>query len=451
MLHLSRVKIYNFLKCFPFLLIIIMFFISHHLIFPNKSNNLMASLYTEQDSTEEIDTQIITIEKHTKTFRQNFRHHVPKIRQNSEMNAPTLEQRLLIILAFFPGNGRDDNLEYFLRQGIIGSDTNGIHMNIYHHYVIVLNGDLPDSPLRKLLVYLNQTYSFFEVHTRSNHGFDVCAWKLTLSNNLPDFPLRHPVSYFTHVFTMNGSVRGPLLPNWITSFRLDNDKNSNNYVKKTVQTLKSQKSSSVPDSKLDSSTSISIETTPIFPVWTQIFLSLIKPSPLNVRLVGTAINCLLPHGGNDVSRLHIQSMLLLFQASDIPLIRDTFVCSDDKNSGIFDSEIPLTGKILKDGGNLAVTEAFWRNHDFRNTSRTLELCSQLCNDKMSDVYFPNRYGGIDIVPFEVIFFKTNRNVGPGTLMLHTNWQLQSQPWSFPCNVYAQFNYSVKDCIYALHK
>jgi len=217
------------------------------------------------------------------------------ILMNNLYRRTQITKRLLIVMVYSPGREREDNLNFFLRQGLIGIMNDGIHNTIYHHYVFIINGVLdPTSPMTQLLLYLNHTYKYIEVHQRSNYGNDLCAWKLVLNSTLPDFSLRYSINYFTHVFLMNDSLRGPFIPSWLS-----------NYQDPTIQSTIGSTSSS--------NTRI---------VWTNLFLQVMNsPTIPNIRLVGTTINCLLHFVDDYVnSYIHIQSMLLLFQNQDIPLI-----------------------------------------------------------------------------------------------------------------------------------
>jgi hypothetical protein len=204
-----------------------------------------------------------------------------------------------------------------------------------------------------------QSYKNVEILKRDNYGYDFCAWKEALEKY-------NATSTFHYFFLINSSVRGPFLPSYID-----------------------------------------IKT------WPWLLINLLKD---NVRLVGTTINCF----GHVLSRagLHIQSMLLLFTSQDLELVKKNLVCLENKWNGVVASEIGISQAILNDNGNLAVTQLFWRNHDFLNH----ELTDKKCRNIGGDIYFHNAVKNTSLHPLELIFMKTNRGVSTSLISLYTEWQ-----------------------------
>ncbi|CAH1778986.1 unnamed protein product [Owenia fusiformis] len=194
----------------------------------------------------------------------------------------------------------------------------------------------------------NNTY----VIARPNSGFDACAWKVGLDymrNKKGD-------KWYKYFVLLNASVRGPFIPPYA------NDKH-----------------------------------------WTTYFTKFLDSY---VKLVGTSICC------SKIWPVHIQSMFLVTSQTGLALIEDLLKCGyRDKLAVTFNVEIKMSQAVLKKGFNIASLLKQWEDHDFRDKHRTDEMCSKHNTKKNGDPYFEGAYyDGIDIHPFEVMFFKTNRGV-----------------------------------------
>ncbi|CAH1798198.1 unnamed protein product [Owenia fusiformis] len=204
------------------------------------------------------------------------------------------------------------------------------------------------------------------VIVRENTGFDACAWKEAL---LQMKKLKGEYWYKFFVL-LNASVRGPFIPPYA------NDKHWITYFTKYLNN--------------------------------------------ETRLVGTSICC------SKIYPVHIQSMFLVTSISGLQILEeDVLRCYEDKQSVIDNIEIKMSQVLLKRGFNIASLLKQWEDHDFRDKKNTEEICHKYNKKMNGDPYYPNvYYNGIDISPFEVIFFKNNRAVNQKTHDAYTQMMLE---------------------------
>ena len=187
------------------------------------------------------------------------------------------------------------------------------------------------------------------IRSRVNYGLDFCSWRTTLTQiqNITS----HDISYYSHVIIMNGSIRGPFMHQ--------------------------------PSS------------------WISFFTGMLSN---NTRLAGTSIHC-----GGARHRLHIQSMILVFDvAIGLPIVLENLVCARDRNEGIMKSEVGISQAFIAKGYNLASSLSFFAKGDF--TIANPVVCrpiKKFCTAFQGDIYHPNACPdktGIVINPMDGLLF-----------------------------------------------
>ena len=110
------------------------------------------------------------------------------------------DARTLILIAYSPGDYRDENLHFFIKKG-------GIIDNEHYYYVfIVSNSWDPTLYQRDILSYSNT-----EILIRENYGLDFCSWKIGLHI--------YKNRGFKSFIVLNASIRGHFLPVWANHVR----------------------------------------------------------------------------------------------------------------------------------------------------------------------------------------------------------------------------------------
>lgn len=299
-----------------------------------------------------------------------------------ESSAP---KRTLVVYNYAHADWRLLNLEFFLRHGMVTHTSDGAEVD----YTFVMNGY--DSPLdifsrfgmRHTFTYLEagvdwesiQPVSLSEherdnvmyVHVviRENLGFDMCASKLVLEHGLAPRP-----GTYTHVVLMNGSVRGPFLPNYATFS------------------------------------------------WVDAFQQLLVDG---VRLVGTTINCLNSRRSATAgfTSLHLQSMVLALDAAGVRAMKPMLKCYQEMTEAISHGEIGTTQSILAAGYGIAALQSSWNGFPvFSKDLTSLEVlrrCGAVSDSTGGDPSLPGAYMKGEPQPLEVIFIKTNRNLDASLL------------------------------------
>ncbi len=211
------------------------------------------------------------------------------------------------------------------------------------------------------------------VFPRKNIGLDFGAWSEALFSI--DY---HKYQYFLFI---NPTVRGPFLPVWVP---------------KEIH-------------------------------WTDLFINFIDEE---TKLIGTTINYY-------KGKPHIQSMVIATDLIGLELgirhkIFEPNIVDMGKGQIILQKEIGYSSLILSHGYQIKCMLSAYKDVDFRvehkcTDRRTLNKrnASLMANKKYyGDPIFPKSYFGIDVNPFEVIFFKTKRKVNSSVMEKYTEWLLK---------------------------
>ena len=305
---------------------------------------------------------------------------VPGVKTRSESivhfkQRPT-PARTLIVLAYYLDPLGIDNLQFFLAQGLVPDSQ--------YHFVLVINGPISFEWERRLtdieLVYLN-----FEWHAHLNVGYDFCVYK----DALTVLELRVSIDQVEFFIFINKSLRGPFVPS---------------YYEKP---------------------------------WPEIFTTRLSDT---IKLSGTSINCGDDDGrdNNNNVTLHLQSMLWAFRSEMMAFVLDRLKCFNDKHQAIMGIEVGLPGALVADGFRLSSTMSMLSSKEGIPDANTDAICAWSkelqSGDKTfmgGDPYFTGSYAGIDLNPFEMVFFKSNRNVGPKVLYRHSIFALMNNNFTVP--------------------
>lgn len=257
-----------------------------------------------------------------------------------------MSKRILIIYATHIIN---DNLLFFLNHGYI-NDPNIM-------FYVVFNGLIDTKSIDHY-----QKYNLVFKKRPQNIAYDFGCWCDVLFMKVKD---HHLYTEYSHYIFVNSSCCGPFLPT---------------YVKDR---------------------------------WCDLFINKLSDT---VKLVGPTINYY--HG-----RPHVQSFMMCTDRVGLdiainaiilsPLLDDIYKninLSDIKNKDDFvhRNEVGLSAHIIKNGYNIACLLKAYENIDFRNLkSSKLPLPFGVAIDDHS---YENKYFGISFHPYEVIFFKANRNI-----------------------------------------
>jgi hypothetical protein len=310
--------------------------------------------------------------------------------------AASMPKRTLVVYAYSHAEWRLHNLEYFLLHGLVAHTSDGADVD----YTFVMNGfDAPVDAFRRAgvkytLSYVQKGASWADVRpltdngdgggagavgsgaaprvhvvVRENVGYDMCASKLVLERGLAARP-----GTYTHVILMNGSVRGPFLPNYV-SF-----------------------------------------------TWIDAFQHLLVGG---VRLVGTTINCLssLRNDAAGFTSLHLQSMVLALDAAGVRAMQPVLQCYEVMTEAISHGEIGTTQSVLAAGYGVAALQGSWNGFPiFSADLASFEVarrCAAVSESTGGDPSLPGAYLGGEPQPLEVIFVKTNRNLDEALLRHET--------------------------------
>jgi len=297
------------------------------------------------------------------------------------------KKRTLVIYSYSHAPWRQENLEFFLRHGLVTHTADGGEVD----YTFVFNSyESPDyfhsfgikftstfiakgSTLEELLETEISPKSRREsdepkyprVHAvfRENSGFDICSSRIVI-----EYGLAPRSGTYTHVLFMNGSVRGPFLPSYVTS------------------------------------------------TWIDMFQQFLNN---DVRLVGTTINCMSDF--YDVDRgftsLHIQSMVLALDAVGVRSLLPVLQCYKEYTEAIYYGEIGMSQSILRAGFGLSALQGCWRGvaifEKDLNSSEVKKRCGAVTKNTGGDSNHPGAYLEGTVHPLEVIFIKTNRKLKEG--------------------------------------
>jgi hypothetical protein len=317
---------------------------------------------------------------------------IPTLMNNDE-NITLTKKRTLVIYSYSHASWRQENLEFFLRHGLVTHTADGGEVD----YTFVFNGyESPDSfnsfgikftstfiakgsslddlletnisPIDRIessetsLPRINSVF-------RENSGFDICSSRIVI-----EYGLAPRSGTYTHLVLMNGSVRGPFLPS---------------YVKST---------------------------------WIDMFQQFLQN---NVRLVGTTINCMSDfyNAERGFMSLHIQSMVLALDAVAVRALLPVLQCYKDYTDAINYGEIGMSQIILRAGYGLTALQGNWRGVSIfekdLNSSEVKRRCGAVSKNTGGDPNHQGMYMDGTVHPLEVIFIKTNRKLDPVNLWRET--------------------------------
>lgn len=301
------------------------------------------------------------------------------------------DPRVLVVYTYAHEGWRYENLEYFVKHGLVGATAEGAIVD----YVFVVNGD--DEALLGLFDDTNIGYSYRDISSgggggtrrmrptargrsrnrqsimvvrRDNVGYDFCAWRAVLEKGLVPWPGK----YF-RVITMNGSVRGPFLPSYVMFS------------------------------------------------WVDAFLRHIRG---NTKLVGTTVNCvpLLREADGTYAALHLQSMVLAWHPDALRAAAWTFQCLDRMIEVVAHCEVGASRAVFEAGYGARVLQKSFDGIEITQEGlRSLDVsrrCSIISDLDAGDPQFSSVYMGGDVHPYELIFIKTNRHITPDGLARLTN-------------------------------
>lgn len=146
--------------------------------------------------------------------------------------------------------------------------------------------------------------------------------------------------------------------------------------------------------------------------WVRLFTNMITDK---VKLVGPTIN-------HYLGKPHVQSYFMCTDkvGLQIGINKGIFIQNNypNKMDYVFNKEIPFSLEIIKAGYNIASLLKGQNNIEFNKLVNTKDLnlpYGTLNNKHYGDVCFEFAYFGMTIHPYEVIFYKSNRNIANGIL------------------------------------
>jgi lipopolysaccharide biosynthesis protein len=231
-------------------------------------------------------------------------------------------------------------------------------------FIFIINGFSISIEIPKL--------SNIMVITRENTGYDFAAWSHALFS--------FDYSRYNYFVFINSTVRGPFLPVWV----------------------------------------------PEDIHWTDYFISYLDEE---TKLVGTTINY---YRGKP----HVQSMVMVTDLKGLELgIKHKIFGPEprvlDKGEIVKQKEVGFSTLLLSHGYRIKSMLTAYSEVDFRieHSNKEKKVLKEryknlMANSKHAgDPLFPKSYFGVDIHPFEVIFFKTNRKANKDVLEKYTKWIL----------------------------
>jgi len=264
--------------------------------------------------------------------------------------------KVLVLYSYNEDPGNKANAEFFFKYGYVESP------NI--KFVFLDNGGDASITLPEGVERIK----------RANSGFDCCAFKEAAKTFKP--------SDYAYFVLMNASVRGPFYPGFIDTSTED---------------------------------------------WITLLTSEIRG---NTKLVGTTVNCRCFEDCPPKPGVHLQSMMLMTDHAGMKIVFDEVlnplqcdVAPDGEAARLMcieGYELKMSNVMLDHGYNLRPQTLFWKNHNFQDWDATRKKCSIQGKYSMharhgGDTYYPQNFFGSDLSPLEVLFFKTNRNVGSARL------------------------------------
>jgi len=379
--------------------VVILALVASRALLSSRKVALLGDLTLTRDATYRADKEIFIKSLHAWNSHQLNGHiGVPSVRVLSPAALDKnhiIEKRTLVIYSYSHASWRQENLEFFLRHGLVTHTADGGEVD----YTFVFNGyESPDS-FNSYGIKFTSTFiakgssledlletetsqkdrsesesgetSLPRIHAvfRENSGFDICSSRIVI-----EYGLAPRSGTYTHLVLMNGSVRGPFLPSYVTS------------------------------------------------TWIDMFQQFLQN---NVRLVGTTIHCLsaLYDVRYGFSSLHAQSMVLALDAVGVRALLPVLQCYPEYTEAINHGEIGISQSILKAGYGLTALQGSWRGVSIfekdLNSSEVRRRCEAVSDNTGGDPNFPGVYIDGTVHPLEVIFIKTNRKLDPEILMHET--------------------------------
>lgn len=271
----------------------------------------------------------------------------------------------------------NDELEYFMNHGYITSDI----IDFYFCF----NGSFPIAEYTKRANQLGLNNIFF--HQRPNVGHDFSGWSEILFQTNPD-GVEISQIYDYYIF-INSTCMGPFIPLYV----------KNN--------------------------------------WVNVFTSLITDK---IKLVGPTIN--LWHGSP-----HVQSYMMCTDRIGLQIGLDCGIFNSEgfgqltKTKLIDQCEIGFSSSILKYGYTIKSLLKSVSNVDMEYYWRTKQLLDTSIHVPTYDTIYNNGYGKISFHPYEVIFFKSNRNIS--VEVLDTYCKLHSLDSSNVFDRIIHINYNIQ--------
>ena len=380
------------------LVVVFLVLIASRILLVTRNTAHLGDLTLSRDATYRADKEVFIKSLHSwNSHNLNTAIETPIARvlipTSFDDNDLLTKKRTLVIYSYSHAPWRQENLEFFLRHGLVTHTADGGEVD----YTFVFNGyESPDyfhsfgikftstfinkgSSLEELLEIEispksrreSEETNYPRVHAvfRENSGFDICSSRIVI-----EYGLAPRSGTYTHVVFMNGSVRGPFLPSYVTS------------------------------------------------TWIDMFQQFLYD---DVRLVGTTIHCLsaLHDSKYGFTSLHAQSMVLALDAVGVRSLLPVLQCYPEYTEAINHGEIGMSQSILKAGHGLKALQGSWRGFAIfekdLNSSEVRRRCGAVSENTGGDPNFPGVYMDGTVHPLEVIFIKTNRKLDPDILTHET--------------------------------
>lgn len=256
-------------------------------------------------------------------------------------------------------------LLYFIDHGYIKSD------NI--DFYVCLNGEFDSAKYNQKCKELDMHNLYF--YNRENTGHDFGGWTYII--NLPNDDKKLYETYDYFIF-LNSTCMGPFLPVYCTQN------------------------------------------------WVELFINMINDK---VKLIGPTIN-------HYLGKPHVQSYFICTDKIGLEIGIEKGIFNNDvyknKMDIVFQKEIKFSLEIINAGYNIKSLLKGQEKIDFNSTVNVKDVYlpyGSLTNRHLGDMCYRDGYFDMTIHPYEVIFFKSNRNITNNIL-----------------DKYIQFNYYMKNNI-----
>ena len=152
--------------------------------------------------------------------------------------------------------------------------------------------------------------------------------------------------------------------------------------------------------------------------WTDLFLNKLNDE---VKLVGTTINYF-------KGSPHINSQLFCTDKIGLNILIEKGIISTEvlKKKPVYSRELKLSKIMLDMGYNISCMLEVYKNIDFRKVrgEKYKDNSNLNANFKGSrDPQYTKRFFGMNLNPFETIFFKSNRSIDNRTMNKYSDWIL----------------------------